>query len=127
MGVTTSQYFSGDGFRLIRRNEGGAGHTLPQNKQKASWTAKNTMARTQVITALLLGVAVQLASSRGLFYYREDDEFAGNSSCSGTPNLNRPWIGQPTFVRQIENGTLYTAGDGEDMIYGTYANTHILY
>ena len=74
----------------------------------------------QVITALfLVAAAVQLASSRGLFYYREDDEFANsNSSCTGTPNLNQPWIGQPTFVRQIENGTLYTAGDVEDMIHG---------
>jgi hypothetical protein len=77
------------------------------------------MAQIQVITALLLAVAVQLASSRGLFYYREDeDEFASNSSCTGTPNPNQPWVGQPTFVRQIENGTLYTAGDAEDMIYG---------
>ena len=78
------------------------------------------MAQIQIIAALLLAVAVQLASSRGLFYYKEDDEFAANSSCTGIPNLNQPWIGQPTFVRQIENGTLYTAGDGEDMIYGMY-------
>ena len=77
------------------------------------------MAQMHVIAALLLAVAVQLASSRGLFYYREEeDEFAANSSCTGTPNPNQPWTGQPTFVRQIENGTLYTAGDAEDMIYG---------
>lgn len=78
------------------------------------------MAQMQVISALFLAVAVQLASSRGLFYYREDNDLAGNSSCTGTPNMNQPWIGQPTFVRQIENGTLYTAGDGEDMTYGLY-------
>ena len=83
----------------------------------------------QVITALfLVAAAVQLASSRGLFYYREDGEFANsNSSCTGTPNLNQPWIGQPTFVRQIENGTLYTAGDGEDMIHGMYNMSTYMY
>ena len=69
----------------------------------------------QVFATIL--IAVQLGESRrGVVYYKEDD--LGDSACSGQPNLIPPWTGQPTFVRQIENGTLYTAGDGEDMIYG---------
>ena len=74
----------------------------------------------QIFATLL--VAVQLGESRrGVIYYKEDD--LGDSACSGQPNLNTPWTGKPTFVSQIENGTLYTAGNGEDMIYGMLART----
>lgn len=66
-----------------------------------------------------LFVAIELVDSRGVLYYKEDETPDG-SACSGTPNTLPPWYGQPTFVRQIANGTLYTAGDGEDMIYGKH-------
>ena len=69
----------------------------------------------RVLSALF--VAIELVDSRGTLYYKEDEAFDG-SVCSGTANSIPPWYGQPTFVRQIANGTLYTAGDGEDMIYG---------
>ena len=69
----------------------------------------------EVVVSLLL--AVHLAESRGVLYYEED--FPADSACSGQPNVIPPWTGQPTFVRQIDNGSLYTAGDGDDMIHGT--------
>lgn len=78
------------------------------------------MSQTQVIVSLLLAVALQLTSPRGLLHYKEEHEDFSNSSCTGQPNLIQPWSGQLTFVRQIENGTLFTAGDGDDMIYGMY-------
>ena len=73
----------------------------------------------QLLSALF--VAIELVDSRGVLYYKEDEALDG-SACSGTPNTLPPWYGQPTFVRQIANGTLYTAGDGEDMIYGKHTS-----
>lgn len=67
----------------------------------------------QLLATLLL--TVQLANSHGVLYYRED-EF-DDSECPGQPNKIQPWMGSPTFVNQTVNGTLYTAGDGDDMLY----------
>ena len=73
-----------------------------------------------IIAALFL--IVQVAESRGIFYY-EEESASDSSACSGQPNLIAPWTGEPSLVRQIDNGTLYTAGDGEDMVSRTF-NTH---
>ena len=76
----------------------------------------------RILAALLL--AAELADSRGVLYYKEEEGLDG--ACSGTANSKEPWFGEPAFVRQIANGTLYTAGDGEDMIYGTKITVHVL-
>ena len=111
---------------------GGAGrhmlHAICIIDRATSAAEMETMSQTQVIITLLLTVALHLVSPRGIFYYKEESEDFSNSSCTGQPNSIQPWTGQPTFVRQIENGTLYTAGDGDDMIYGMYLWLHcVLY
>ena len=46
------------------------------------------------------------------------------STCPGKPNSLAPWSGSLTKVKEVENGSLYTAGDGDDQIYGGYSRIH---
>ena len=46
--------------------------------------------------------------------------------CRGKENTLQPWSGNLTFVRSIDNGSLYLAGDGEDKIYGTFIGNETL-
>jgi hypothetical protein len=41
----------------------------------------------------------------------------GHLKCLGKENTLKPWSGNLTFVRSVDNGTLYLAGNGEDQIY----------
>ena len=43
---------------------------------------------------------------------------ADGSVCPGELNMQPAWSGRPTKLREVENGSLYTAGDGEDQLYG---------
>ena len=42
----------------------------------------------------------------------------GTSLCPGQPNTNVPWTGTPTLVKEVANGSLYTVGEDDDLIYG---------
>ena len=66
----------------------------------------------------LLGVfELDLCQAKGVLYYQEPEN--DGSVCSGQSNKNWPWSGSPTLVREVTNGSLYTAGEGDDQIYGT--------
>ena len=52
---------------------------------------------------------------RSFLYYSEPA--VATSSCPGTLNTIPPWSGQPTKVKEVVNGSLYTAGDGDDQLY----------
>jgi len=41
----------------------------------------------------------------------------GKPNPAATPNLNPIWTGAPTFVSSATNGTLYTVGEGEEMVH----------
>ena len=64
---------------------------------------------------LLLGFIFPLQCSTYLFHHEESPL---TSSCPGSPNLHPPWDGSPTHVTSVANGSLYTAGAGDDQIYG---------
>ena len=49
---------------------------------------------------------------------RTKDLFIETSLCSGQPNTNVPWTGTPTLVKEVANGSLYTVGEYDDLIYG---------
>ena len=57
--------------------------------------------------------------SKGVLYYQEPE---GNmdGSCSGQPNTNKPWTGEPSFITKVTNGSLYTVGEGDTRIYGNF-------
>lgn len=38
--------------------------------------------------------------------------------CPGKENTNKPWVGTPTLLQTVANGSLYTAGDGDDQVFG---------
>lgn len=40
------------------------------------------------------------------------------AECPGKENTNKPWVGTPTLLQTVANGSLYTAGDGDDQVYG---------
>ena len=40
------------------------------------------------------------------------------AECPGKENTNKPWVGTPTLVQTVANGSLYTAGDGDDQVFG---------
>lgn len=65
----------------------------------------------------LMLLSMDQAYSKGVLYYREPE---GNldGTCPGVPNTYGPWTGEPTFVKKMTNGSLYTAGNGEDQVYG---------
>lgn len=69
------------------------------------------------LVPLLLLVSVDQACSKGVLYYREPE---GNldGTCPGVPNTYVPWTGEPTLKSNVTNGSLYTAGNGEDQVYG---------
>ncbi len=69
--------------------------------------------------ALLLLLSQQ-CSCKGVLYYQEPE---GNldGTCSGQPNTIPPWVGEPSLKTQTVNGSLYTAGEGDDQIYGNKA------
>ncbi|KAL5477614.1 hypothetical protein EMCRGX_G024433 [Ephydatia muelleri] len=48
---------------------------------------------------------------------RTKDLFTETSLCSGQPNTNVPWTGTPTLVKEVANGSLYTVGEDDDLIY----------
>ena len=52
------------------------------------------------------------------FLYYSEPRGVADASCPGTPNTLTPWTGAPVKVREVENGSLYTAGDGDDQLYG---------
>lgn len=54
-------------------------------------------------------------------YYKEPE--LQDNTCHGNPNNATPWHGKPTLLKQVENGSLYSAGDGEDQLYGETNNT----
>ena len=49
-------------------------------------------------------------------YYKEPELEDG--ACPGKPNTVPPWEDQPTLVKTIANGSLYTAGNGDDQLFG---------
>ena len=49
-------------------------------------------------------------------YHHEESPLT--SSCPGSPNVHPPWDGSPTLLTSVANGSLYTAGVGDDQIYG---------
>lgn len=59
----------------------------------------------------------QQCSCKGVLYYQEPE---GNmdGTCSGQPNTIKPWVGEPALKTQTINGSLYSAGEGDDEIYG---------
>ena len=40
------------------------------------------------------------------------------ADCPGKENTNLPWSGTPALLQKVANGSLFTAGDGEDQLYG---------
>ena len=40
------------------------------------------------------------------------------ADCPGKENTNTPWVGTPTLLQTVANGSLYTAGDGDDQVFG---------
>lgn len=54
---------------------------------------------------------------RSFLHVSEPLEPDPNSTCPGTLNTHTPWSGVPVKIREVENGSLYTAGDGDDQIY----------
>lgn len=55
-----------------------------------------------------------LASAHFLF----EDASPLSKDCPGAPNTLTPWSGDLVKVNSVANGSLYTAGDGDDKIYG---------
>ncbi len=49
-------------------------------------------------------------------YYREPE--LADSTCPGTQSTLLPWVGTPSLVRNTTNGSLYTAGEGDDQLFG---------
>ena len=45
------------------------------------------------------------------------------ADCPGKENTNLPWSGTPTLLQKVTNGSLFTAGDGEDQLYGEVDHT----
>lgn len=41
-----------------------------------------------------------------------------DDECHGTFNNLAPWSGDLVKVKEVANGSLYTAGDGDDQIFG---------
>ena len=54
---------------------------------------------------------------QSFLYFSEPDEDP-NSTCPGSLNTLPPWTGNPVKIREVENGSLYTAGDADDQLYG---------
>ncbi len=79
-------------------------------------TTKMSLLKLLVAFPLLLLLSHK-CSCKGVLYYQEPE---GNTdgTCSGHPNTIKPWIGEPKLKAQIANGSLYTAGEGDDQIYG---------
>lgn len=40
------------------------------------------------------------------------------AECPGKENTNKPWVGTPTLLQKVANGSLFTAGDGDDQLFG---------
>jgi hypothetical protein len=51
------------------------------------------------------------------FLYYSEPRGDPNSTCPGNLNTLIPWTGAPVKLREVENGSLYTAGDGDDQLY----------
>ena len=47
------------------------------------------------------------------------------AECPGKENTNKPWVGTPTLLQKVANGSLFTAGDGDDQVFGE-GNPHQL-
>jgi hypothetical protein len=61
-----------------------------------------------------LSIFVQISSS---FDLKNLGSFCSNDSSLGPPNLNPIGDSAAKFVRTVENGSLYTIGNGEDQIW----------
>lgn len=48
------------------------------------------------------------------------------AECPGKENTNKPWVGTPTLLQKVANGSLFTAGDGDDQVFGE-GNPHQLF
>ena len=59
-----------------------------------------------------------LLSSTGTSYLYYKEPVLEDSKCPGKPNPLDPWVGEPKLVKTVENGSLYTAGSGDDELYG---------
>lgn len=53
--------------------------------------------------------------SRGYLFFEEHD--TQSSACPGKSNTLSPWVGEPTKLSSVANGSLYTAGSGDDELY----------
>ena len=47
-----------------------------------------------------------------------DTAVNADGECHGTFNNLAPWSGDLTKIKEVANGSLYTAGDGDDQIFG---------
>ena len=52
------------------------------------------------------------------FLYYSELRGDPNSTCSGNLNTLTPWTGALVKLKEVENGSLYTAGDEDDQLYG---------
>ena len=76
-----------------------------------------TIASAQIIMfALFLLAFIFPLQCNTYLYYHEESPLT--SSCPGSPNVHPPWDGSPTKLTSVANGSLYTAGTGDDQIYG---------
>ena len=74
-----------------------------------------TFSLTVLLTVLIALVQCNPRTSSFLYHHEVSPL---TSECPGKPNTNTPWSGQLTKVKEVENGSLYLAGDQEDQIYG---------
>ena len=65
---------------------------------------------------LLFSLCLLCRPGISYLYYEEPEVL--DSGCPGKPNLLNPWTGEPTLVKQVANGSLYTAGSGDDELFG---------
>ncbi len=59
-----------------------------------------------------------LLSSTGTSYLYYKEPVLEDDTCPGRPNPLDPWVGEPELVKTVGNGSLYTAGNGDDELYG---------
>lgn len=77
-----------------------------------------------VSMCILLGTLTpDIALAKGVLNYQEELHEGDGSVCSGQPNKLYPWMGAPDLLTQVENGSLYLAGYGDDQIYGKFNST----
>ena len=75
--------------------------------------SKDSMAFFTRLSSLML-----LFTAGTSYLYYKEPELEDTSTCPGKPNSLDPWKGEPTLVKTVQNGSLYTAGDGDDQLFG---------